>query len=237
MKNLLFACLSLGLALAPSTSNAENNYSIVSMIPASVFAPTGFDDNDNAQIVIDGIYPDSCHSNGPLRFKVDSVQNEIQIQNGVIVADGKCQMMLGSYTRVLELGPLSVGQYKLVFLDSAQHRIEKGVLAVKNAASPSSDEFFYAPVKNVQLDAIDEQTSIVLSGVFTNSCLNMKSVEVIYNPEVIEILPIAQFQGTNCKQEQRPFSMIVKLKDNLQGKKLVHVRSLNGQAINQVYSF
>ncbi|MBX9769075.1 MAG: hypothetical protein K2X47_17500, partial [Bdellovibrionales bacterium] len=144
MERYLLAWFYLGLQLtfSPSLATADHHYRLVPLIPAAVFAPAGFDDNDNAQVVIDGIFPDSCHSNGPLETKVDLESKEIRIQNTSIVTAGKCQMMLGSYTRVVDLGPLPIGQYKLVFIDPTNHLIEKGTLSIKRAATPSSDEFF-----------------------------------------------------------------------------------------------
>ena len=79
-------CLSfvfLIITFPRSVSADDFKPAIVVQLPENVFSPMGFDDNDNAQIVLYGNLPDTCHKAGSVRYRVDKQRKTIFIRNEV----------------------------------------------------------------------------------------------------------------------------------------------------------
>ncbi|MEZ4871449.1 MAG: hypothetical protein R2827_04215 [Bdellovibrionales bacterium] len=101
------------------------------------------------------------------------------------------------------------------------------------------DDFLYAPISGASYDKNTKM--LTLKGNFSNSCLEMKNI-LVRRPagsgnNVIEVLPEAVLKHESiCTPElgEFPHSQNVSLENMGEGRVLVHVRSLNGQAINVI---
>jgi hypothetical protein len=231
--SVLFAMLTLGssAALAESLKPA-----LVLQPTENVFAPLGFDDNDNVQLVLYGNLSDTCHKAGPVKTRIDREAKTIYISNHSYYYTGCwCADVLVPFTSTVNLGIVAAGNYNVV-LEKEDGGFEKmAELPITIARSNSPDDYLYAPVDHVQFNAKQGAREITISGTFQSSCMTLNNVKVTYRPNhVIEILPIADMAESGCRPEARPFESTIKVRDDVHGRALIHVRSLNGQSINRV---
>ncbi len=207
------------------------------LAPDQVFSPTGFDDNDNAQLVIAGTFPDTCYNTGPAGARVDRDKKEILIRNTAYYFPGCFCIQVGvPFFSTIDLGPLPAGDYQIRYETATSPR-DAGAIRIAESPSPDQDNHLYASVDEVSYVAArgDSPAQIHLKGEFPADCLVLKEVKLIHSdPQILEILPVAEKTIGNCAIEPVPFEATLSLKDHpLRGKALIHVRSLNGKAINR----
>ena len=237
-----FSAVLLSLAFASSPLMANDlKPVIVGSSPTKVFTPSGFDSNDNSQVVIDGYLSDTCHKVGPTKIKVDKENKVIKIRHTAYHYQGSwCAQVAIPYFKALDLGVLDTGNYKVMVEKSEGKFVNSGALGIHESNTIGPDDYTYAPVSEVSLEKLENgKTNLVLRGNYTSTCMRLKEVRPIYSPgNVIEVLPIVDLsQGPTCKDAGIPFTAKVELRDTLEGRTLIHVRSLSGQAINQVFNF
>lgn len=211
-----------------------------------VFVPEGFDSNDRVQFAVAGELKNSCYKIASNSVTVHPETQTIVVKQQAYVYLGFCLMMIIPYSDVITLGIVEQpGNYQIIDGSSGQ---PMGRIQINLAKNAEQDEYLYAPVTDVALsnqmgtvsseDDLDKN-KIVLSGTFTNSCMSIKDVKLNYAENSIIIQPLAQYesQGEDCKEEKRNFTQEVVLDPKLSGQYLIHVRSLNGAAINKVIEF
>jgi hypothetical protein len=84
----------------------------------------------------------------------------------------------------------------------------------------------------------DETGALVasLEGRFTNSCMVWEDLKVQDNGKTVNVLPIMKLEGTNCVAGEFPFKKTIALPESIvAGRHLLHVRSLNGNAVNHLF--
>ena len=228
----------LGATVSPAAMAAPG-LPLPQLVPIpseQVFAPPGFDDNDNVQIVIHGELINTCYKAAHAHVTVDRDKKLITVVPQAYVYDGEwCLSVLVPFTDTVDLGILPAGQYHVV--EYTQGRmVHDVILPIAQAKTASPDDYLYAPVKNAILKTGASGQELVLSGTFASDCMELQDVKVLYRtPHIIEVLPIASYKtGTTCDQNPRPFETDVKLPAVDPGETLIYVRSLNGQAINVV---
>ena len=217
---------------------------LISITPDHIFAPMGFDDNDNAQVVLDGELSDTCHKLGPTSFKIDEANQRIYVQQQAYYYPGAwCAQVRVPYVQTLNLGLLRAGQYEIVTQREDGTLISASMLPVAAATTLSPDDHLYAPVTDVflekslgTLEGQDVFHTLFVSGSFNNSCMKFKEMKMIVRDNnVIEILPLVEMDKTGgCSQLVTEFNVGVSLKSIPKGRHLIHIRSLNGQSINRV---
>jgi hypothetical protein len=213
--------------------------------PSFAYIPSGFDDNDITEIVIDGLFPNTCYQVGATDVFVDHDQRLITIGNEAVEAKNQiCLMWLVHYQKTIPLGRLNVGQYEVRF-KSGDKTESYGRVNVAKAKKISADDFLYAPVSDAyfvrgkkQAESEPLTHSMVLVGRRTSTCMRLKEPRIVTeaSPRVIEILPLAEMIAEReCKEINEPFEMRVELKDLRPNEKyLIHIRSLNGQSVNRL---
>jgi hypothetical protein len=241
---VLYGIFSMAIAQAAPMIEALQP-ELVDVMPDRIFAPMGFDDNDNAQIVLDGEFPNISYRAGPVEKRIDTVNHKIYIRPKAYYYTLDLYLEVRTpYLIPVDLGPLPAGHYDVI-VESPEGKIRNlANFPVVVAKTTSPDDYLYAPLKSAHLertgltDSIDGRSgyNLVLEGVFTNSCMTLSSPQVtVPGNNVIQVLPIVEFQrGSNCVSTKRPFSVSVSLKGISSGRYLVHIRSLNGQSINQI---
>ena len=110
------------------------------------------------------------------------------------------------------------------------------MLPVETAKNFGPDDFLYAPTGDAYVDSRGNPQSHVLriSGNFPNRCLRIREVKVAYYSDVIVVQPIMDQSGRACTERSTPFNYSVALDATLRGRYLLHVRSMNGQAVNKL---
>ena len=222
---------------------AQAESEVVVMQPRTVFVPTGFDDNDNAQVVFEGEVPNSCYKIGATKVSINQQNKKILITHQVIKQSGEgvqCLQLTVPYQQAVDLGRIAVGEYSIYFAKADGSDVFFETFSIAQSKSPNIDNHNYAPITDISLTYNQEKQSVLtLFGTFTRSCAWIDKVEVIRNKaNILEILPVIDFvPNPNCVNITNHFRHEVLLPSGLQGKVLIHVRSLHGKAFNLVGSF
>ncbi|MCB0418057.1 MAG: hypothetical protein KDD39_10420 [Bdellovibrionales bacterium] len=172
------------------------------------------------------------------RVKVDEADHTITVTQFAYVYSGVCLRMLVPYTQTVDLGMLEKGNYQVIDGDSA---VPLGKLEIHKATQigPGTDDYIYAPVEDafVEIDKNTGKKVAVLHGAFSNSCMSFDKTEVHAYPEVVIVQPVVRFEEQpNCQAGHFAFKKTVELDKVGDGAFLLHVRSMNGKAINKVYA-
>ncbi len=241
MKNMMTAIL-LGMFATMGIASANDiGPALITKVTERVFTPHGFDDNDNVQVVLDGELQSTCYRAGPVEASVDKDTKTIRIHDHNYFYEGCwCAEVVTPYVRAVDIGILPHGNYSVVVENDEGRTLRKGAMNITLATTLAPDDFLYAPVSeaSVSIPTDGSNPKLTLRGNFSNTCMTLKEIRPTYSPgNVIEVLPIADMKSENCAEALVPFTVTVPLTNVPKGRTLVHVRSLNGQALNQVYTF
>ena len=198
------------------------------------YIPQGFDTNDHVQMVAEGTFNDACYRPAKPEIKVDHKAKTIQITPRAYRYNSfGCALVLVDYHQVIDLNLLEVGKYKVL-----QHGNKStfGDLSIRAATNSDPDDFLYAPVSQAYLSQNGNGSgTLQIDGVFTDNCTELVDVAVDIQPKVIVVRPIAEREDRkDCKKGSFPFATKVDVNGLNKGKYLLHVRSLNAKAINNL---
>lgn len=229
---LLIAVAGLLLAARP----AAVGDTVVAVDVDRIFTPTGFDDNDNAQVVVDGLLPNTCYQVTNGFQQIDHVNQIITIEARATLTDGNCVEVLVPFSHTFNFRELAEGEWLVRTTDG---RLQKR-LSIAEASSSGPDDQLYASVDNTYVIADGSQGyAIVIEGTYTNTCMVWERTEFIHkDPLVMEILPIVRIEHRpDCENRTFPFKAVkIKLPNISEGRFLLHVRSMNGDAVNRVFT-
>lgn len=229
MKNVLMGLVFLmsGLALAQELPTLR--YSKID----TGYIPQGFDSNDNVQFVIEGVYRDTCSRPAGTQFKVNPATKSIEVLSYEYRYEGPCLDVLVPHDEVVNLGVVKDGNYRVV----QSNGLTLGSLAIAKATKSSPDDYLYAPVSQAFLRNVNGKTVVTVSGAFTNSCMRLSQVTAHVQPRVISVQPIAEIdhRGGGCVNGNFPFEQSIIVNNVKAGRYLLHVRSLNGKAFNNLF--
>jgi hypothetical protein len=215
----------------------------------NIFIPeVGYDDNDNIEFVIDGVLKNACYQLGSSSIKISGRNIFIEIEatrDGNTYCDMADELLPDAvrapipFYKTLELGVLKAGSYNIVY--SNQEVAISRTFAVEVASSPRQDSLSYAPVDNAWMSSlvnIGETAVLNLSGMLTSSCMHLREKPLLtYLDDVIVVQPLVKVDLTSkCLMYLRPFAMKVEIPNLNKGRYLIHVRSMNGQSVNKVFS-
>lgn len=217
----------------------------------NIFVPaTGFDDNDNVQLMIDGVLPNGC-------YQIDKEElsegKKAKTYNVKLFAykrtEGSCAdesnlpnslMPTVPYTLEVSLGQLASGAYKIAFSRPGLSKAQIS-FSVRPATSSLIDAMPYAAVSSVWIpDQVpgDKPVTFELVGSLTSSCSYLNGepkVQLLGN--VFIVLQSVGFKNdTNCTMGRIPFKKTVSLGTMPEGRYLIHVRSMNGRSVNRAFT-
>ena len=254
MKKTIISLLGIPMLFLSFVANAAFEVQEVSVFPASVYVPIGFDTNDDVQIVVEGSFANSCFKSTKPMYSVDHINKEITIQNRAIVLTGvPCLYVVVPYSRVIDLGVLEgAGDYKILFeedegimdprvsvispVSGKKHRKQMAILNVAHAVKDSQDDYLYAPFSSAMFSSKDR--ILRLRGMLQKSCMKVKTVKVVqprpsYN--VINILPIVELTKQDCTDEAEETFFDVPMENSMErGRYLLHIRTLSGNSLNEI---
>ncbi len=222
------------VSLFSVTSHAQLEPVKVPFTFSKMYAPNGFDSNDMVQIVGEGVFKNACYRHAETKVIVDDTSRTVTIEAAAYEYSGLCLQVLVPFERTVDIGILKSGKW-----DILQGNTEKrlGTVVISTAVNQTADDFQYAPVSQAFFQQVDGRNEVLLSGEFTNSCLVIQDVKVSVEPEAIVIQPIAQLNdGPDCKMGRFPFLKTLNVGSLKPGKYLLHVRSMNGNAVNTIVS-
>ncbi len=235
IRNSIFLLLACVISVSTWASDEPK---LVSVGIAKSFVPVGFDDNDRVQIGIEGAFADTCFTISATGTTVNEEAKTITLLQSAYHRTGLlCSQLPIPFHQTVNVGVLTAGTYTLK--DGVSGRT-LGELPVVRAVRPGPDDYIYAPVRDasVQTDGFGG-AKLVLEGSFPNTCFFWRDIQVRYYGNVIVALPIVDIRRCEndrciCKTEDVPFEKEVTLNVSQPGSHFLHVRSINGQAINKM---
>lgn len=236
------------LALVSGNAMAWDDTEEVEINVESLLAPAvGFDDNDNVQVVLHGYLPNTCYTLGRYSLEYVNGGTEMKVRQFAIrKEDGVCaqgaempphMQMAVPFTAEAPIGRLKVGDYKFDY-QSVGGKDRTRALAVSKATTTHIDSKPYAAVTNViapDLADVNSEIKVTLSGVLNSTCTEIDDVKVERQDDTFVVLPTIKVRpGVFCAQMLIPFVREVNIGRAKLGHTLVHVRSMNGSAVNRV---
>lgn len=212
------------------------------LVPAPVtklFAPAGFDSNDDAEIVIHGHFPSWCYKLGQVTAEVDTVNHRIVVHPMTwFYRDGICHEMLVPYVTSVKLGPLPSGEYSV----EVSGLTDNTTLSIAETTAANPDAHIYAPVDTVEWIKDEQGRQVIrLSGApleVEDGCLVLVESRLIQSDDTFVVLPITTIEsdpGVCGELDLDRFSYDVVLPESVKaGEYLVHVRVLAGQSLNRL---
>ena len=88
----------------------------------NVYTPRGFDSNDNAEIVITGYLPNLCYQNPTHKIIIDKQKIFIEMR-ATRINEVACPEVIVPYLKVIDLGVLDRGNYKIEVTAASQHSL------------------------------------------------------------------------------------------------------------------
>jgi hypothetical protein len=226
----ILACL---ICLSAPVALADEDGALTLINVDTVFVPKGFDDNDEVVAVVDGYLPDSCY-----KVAYNEVHYLAEEQKYVIFQFARKYNALCLDVRVpffaeARFGVLPMGEFKVQAPGALTERLN-----VAEATNAGPDDRLYAPVDTVHVrELVGGSQEAIINGRFTNSCMSLDGVAIINSGKTLEVLPQMYMQDRDdCVVEEIPFSWSFALPaTTTESRRLLHVRSLNGKAVNLVF--
>ncbi len=233
----LFLVPAVLLTFAASASDWDDSNAVEEVAAPinGIFVPKGFDNNDNAQVVITGAYPNTCYQVGRVDALVNDETKTIDVEvTSFFHSNRPCLMLYTPFTEVVSLGLLKAGSYHV----QVNNKADQQLMPVSIAPVDSSDDFVYANVFGLIRKG---DRGFVLEGRLPKACAKLQKVQMIEEPgNVVVVLPLVEFpEGcdpnvVNDRDRGQAFSEEIQLPSSMKGRYLIHVRSLNGGSMNQV---
>ena len=232
MKFISLALIALTSTLGSAVVFAQRVPTVVPSSFSKIYVPEGYDDNDKVQIVGEGMFPNSCFRYEDTRLKVNHENKTISIESFAYKYQGICLMVIVPFDEVLDVGLLQKGTYKIV---EARSNEKLGEINIKVATKAEPDDFMYAPISQAFFKQGCFSDDIYLTGNFPLSCMKIKSVQMHLQSDGIVVQPIAEIdESKSCESGEFPFKASVNASHLKTGRYMLHVRSMNGKAINSL---
>ena len=232
------------------TALSQTQFERIEFPVGHVFVPSeGYDDNDNVEIVLDGILPNGCYAVSDYSATVDPVSK--QIVPHLFVAhrtDSLCKdgnhlssalLSPVPYTLEIALGNLNLGEYNVIDYHPGLPPEERK-FQVAAATAVGVDDMPYAAVSSIWIpDTVrgDLNIDARLIGVLTSSCSSLSKLIVKRLGDVFVVLPTLTFwDNLMCNISKLPFNRSISLGAPGEGRFLIHARSMSGHSVNRVFS-
>ncbi len=234
MKWSLLALVAIFVAGQPVFAD-DTSPKIVRVALKKAWVPVGFDDNDQIEIMVAGVLPNSCYQIGP--YEVAQTDRGIEITQYAYYVPGHCSGFTVPFNRTVGLGIRASSVYPIFDATSGRQLHE---LSVRTAANPSLEDHKYAPVTSATI--LHEPTGPVLylTGNLPSPSLHIKEVKVSMSEDVMVVLPIMGEAPHHHAGPAgaRPYYQIRKQLTHVpDGTFLLHIRTFDGKGINQLQNY
>jgi len=232
MKNTFSLLVCSMMIFGSAAAMAETDPVKVPEIFNKIYIPIGFDSNDHIQVVGEGIHQTSCFRNAEAQVHVDQQNMRIELDPQAYQYNGICLQVLVPFTKIVDIGILKTGKWEVV---QGANRGPSAILNVRQATTDNADDYLYAPISQAFYSQSKAGRQVILTGEFSNNCMTLTSVKTDIQPDVIVLQPISEMATrANCAAGHFPFSRTVNISTAKPGRYLLHVRSLNGNAVNSL---
>lgn len=233
MKNLTNARLFI-VALALFAGSAARSEAREALVPVNaVFAPNGFDNNDDAQVVVSGYLPNLCYK-AP-RTQVAVRGNTVFVAVKALVDENSyCPEVIVPVLEPISLGVLPAANYRVVVNAGARFQA-RTLFSVGEASGSTIDDYVYANVDHVEV--VPGSRRVVLKGFNPSDCFVFDRTEFVSNSrDTLSVLPILKQIRTTCPRKMVPFAIGVEIPRGLPAEEiLLHVRVMDGKSVNTIF--
>ncbi len=223
----------LALLFAVQQASAENHTPM--LVPVNfkkIYIPDGFDDNDNVQIVGEGLFANSCYRFAETKVRVDHNTKTIHLGPLAYKYPGYCLMVILPFDRTVDVGILKEGTYTIV---QETDGATLGQIGVKTTISKEPDDYLYAPISQAFFIPRGLINKVYLTGDFPTSCMKLKEVKSQVQSDVLVIQPMAEIDpSVPCVDGKFHFETTADVRFMKSGRYLLHVRSMNGKSVNNL---
>ena len=231
-KNVFAAVALIPVMSWASSVNFEAN------IPVDhVFTPSGFDSNDNTEIVVTGFLPNLCYKVPKSTVSVKAGKISVSVKAIVNQAGmGFCADVIVPFIEYVNIGTLDKGQYQIVVNEKSNWE-KKSNITITEATSRNIDEAVYANVSEIATP--DEGSrKVILKGYNPSDCFQLKEIVILDNGvDTYSVLPIMKQVKTFCPKKMMPFAYEFQVPEKLDAAKiLLHVRVMDGRSVNAFYN-
>ena len=231
MKNLLKPLVVISALLICNLSMADQPKKISSQFN-KIYAPGGFDSNDHVQIVGEGVFHNSCFRQAETVIKIDNEKKQVSVFPVAYEYPGICLQFMVPFQHVVDIGILGEGNWEII---QGTLPAKIGSVQIRQSVTDAADDFLYAPVSQAFFHNNNGSGQVNVTGEFTNDCLSIDEIKFTIEANVIAVQPIAKMSTDKiCKDGLFPFSKTVLLGPLPASKYLLHVRTVNGNAINSI---
>lgn len=237
IRSLLTAGLSSFVLLAAS-AQAQTQPRLVPSPVEKVFVPQGFDDNDNAEVVLHGHFPNSCYKTGPVKASLGADGKTIVVEAMSYYYGGVgCAQVLVPFQQVASLGLMAEGTFAIQI--KGQPEVPARALEVAHARTQSPDDYLYAPVDAASLELDGGETMLEIAGTYPYmfiGCMVINEIRTSVTPDkVVVVQPITEIRDdADCADVPQSFKLTKDLGALDAAEYLIHVRTLNGNALNRL---
>ncbi len=226
MKRLLSVLLPLTFSAMANATGPGVKISPVDHL----YIPTGFDNNDNVEILVSGKFPNTCYSRNKVEVTVKEAKININITALVKADKSLCEEMEISYLENVTVGSLQAGQYQVTV-----NEVLNDSIMIAEANSSSVDDHLYAMVDYVDLGFTGGLTGDAFLVGRSPDCVELDRVETISNKkDTYSILPIMKKVSQNCSQQKTHFTIPIRFDPRLssQDKILLFVKTMDGKSVH-----
>ncbi len=222
-------------ALALWVGLAEAAPAWVQIPVEKVFAPMGFDSNDDVQVVVSGVLPDLCYKSPKASATIEEGLVKVVVEALYEAPEGGvCAQLVRPFLEKVSLKVLDAGEYRVqANVDSAQLIEEK--IIVKQAASIDVNDHVYAGVDFVE--RVPDSRKVILHLNTPSDCYELDRVEEISNEkDSFSVLPIMRKIRERCPIKVTEFKQDYTVPEGLPAEEiLLHVRTLQGDSYNTLF--
>lgn len=173
----------------------------ISFIPANIFTPT-LQENDNAHLVVAGIFPSNCFTPGKVEQEVDHNRKIVYLKNFAnYYPESTCVAYQVPFDQFVSLGQLTAGTYRVILRTAEEKEVQYGQLLV-NGETTSLPAYVYPRTigAKVNWDNDKNQATLTLVGEYNMACTEMKalSAKINHETDVIEIDSAGKASISNC---------------------------------------
>lgn len=215
---------------------------------AGAYAPaTGYDDNDNIEIIIDGVLPNSCWVIDRADAKLTGASNDIIVQQLARKKDtALCQdetklppelKLPVTFMTTASLGALPAGTYNMIFSALPEGNLQQKRFSIERAPTNEVDSLYYAITTGLKVpktvDSTTKTFEVEFSGYLSNPCSKLEDhVHAVFQSDVIVLMPEVRRVDGPCVPIAEDFNRKLTIATPTAGRYLVQVRSANGNSVN-----
>lgn len=235
MKNLtmVFAVLTFSILVHASEPKV-----IISPVN-HLFVPSGFDNNDNVEVIVTGQFPSPCYITN--KVDVKQINDKIFITVTALQRESSksdlCEPMVIPFKEEITVGNLQGGDYEIIVNEKTPYE-QKEKLNVAVSSSTSVDDHLYPIVEYIELGFTGGLGGdALLHAKVPSDCLVFERVDYLSNnKDTISILPIMKKVSSVCNEGNERIQIPVKFKLRSLSNKaiLIYVRSIEGKSANTI---